>query len=138
MVKKMDDSTPFLCSFKCVTGEEVLAEICKTEDSLFFMVSNPIILKEMASINGREGTLSMGLSPRKWLTYGAEDVTLVNKNHVVSISQLDKFGIEFYQKALIAAKISTPIRKKIETSDNVGYMGKIDSTRNKLERLFNK
>lgn len=127
----------FFCSFKCITGEEVLAEICGTEDSVF-LVSNPIVIREVSSINPREGTISMGISPRKWMAYGSEDLTIVNKTHIVSMSQLDKFGVDFYQKALLAAKVANPIRKKIDTKDNTGYMGNIEKARTKLERLFDK
>ncbi len=49
---------------------------------------------------------------------------------------MDKFGTEFYRKALIAAKCSSPIKKKVESKDNVGYVGKIKDHRNLLEKMY--
>ena len=52
------------------------------------------------------------------------------------MSELDKFGIDFYKKALVAAMASTPIKKKVETKDNSGFVGKIEAFREKLEDMF--
>ena len=68
--------------------------------------------------------------------YANEDLTIVYKQHVVSVSEMDKFGADFYQKALIAAKCSSPIKKKVETEKNTGFIGKIDQLRRKLDQDF--
>ena len=68
--------------------------------------------------------------------YSSEDMQVVYKQHVVSISELDKFGVEFYNKALIAAKASTPVKRKVETDRHSGYVGKIEAFRSKLEDMF--
>ena len=64
------------------------------------------------------------------------DMTLVNRTHVVSMSELDGFGVEFYEKALIAAKVTSPIKKKVESKNNSGFIDKIEPFRTKLEDLF--
>jgi hypothetical protein len=78
-----------------------------------------------------------GLIPRKWMLYSNEDLTIVYKQHVVAVSEMDKFGVDFYKKALIAAKCSSPIKKKVETEKNTGFIGKIDNMRKKLEDKYN-
>ena len=84
----------------------------------------------------QKGVVVSGLVPKKWLLYASDDVTIVQKQHVVSMSELDKFGIDFYKKALVAAMASTPIKKKVETKDNSGFVGKIEAFREKLEDMF--
>ena len=68
--------------------------------------------------------------------YANDDMTIIYKQHVISISELDKFGAEFYNKALIAAKISSPIKRKVETKDNIGFIGKVNDSRTLLENIF--
>ncbi len=135
----MNDQEPFFATMKLVTGEEILAEIMASEESgsEFFIVGNPIVINETNHVDTQKGVMISGLVPKKWMLYASEDLTIVNKHHVVSISEMDKFGTDFYKKALIAAKISTPIKKQVETEKNTGFIGKIESFRKKLDGLYN-
>ena len=130
----------FFATFKLVTGEEVLAEVCLADenDTEFFIVSNPITITEMNSVDQEKGAIVSGLVPRMWMTYSNDDTTIINKSHIISMSQLDKFGADFYSKALLAAKSSSPIKRKIDTSKNTGYLGNVDKFRSKLERILKK
>ena len=129
---------PFFATIKLTTCEEVLCEIMPQEENgtEFFVLANPIIISESNQINPEKGIIVSGLIPRKWLMYANEDLTIVYKQHVVSVSEMDKFGADFYQKALIAAKCSSPIKKKVETEKNTGFIGKIDQLRRKLDQDF--
>jgi hypothetical protein len=132
---------PFYCTFKIVTGEEILAEVSSEHqnDEDFFIVVNPIVIHEMTTIDHEKRVLATGLAPKKWLQYSSgDDMTIIYKNHVVSMTELDKFGVEFYNKALIAAKMASPIKRRIETRTNSGFVGKIDNARNRLEKIFRK
>lgn len=122
-----------------ITGEEVLCEIMLTEENgeEIFLVSNPIVFDESSQIDAARGVVLSGLIPKKWMMFADDGMTAVNKKHVVSMSELDKFGIDFYNRALIAARASTPIKRKIESEDNSGYIGKIDKIRDKLNKAFN-
>lgn len=132
---------PFYATLKLVTGEEILAEVCHEldhdTDSDFFTVFNPIVVEEMTKIDQRRGVMMSGLVPKKWMTYSGDDLTIIQKHHVVSVSEMDKFGVEFYQNALKVARVSSPIKRNIKTTDNTGYVGQVNSSRDKLERIFN-
>jgi len=131
-----DDS--FHATVKLVTGEEILTEIveCEENGQDFFLFHNPIIITENNHVDMQKGVVVSGLVPKKWMMYASEDMQIVYRQHIISISELDKFGVEFYRKALMAAKASTPIKKKVETKRHSGYIGKIESFRNKLESMF--
>jgi 4-hydroxy-L-threonine phosphate dehydrogenase PdxA len=131
-----DDS--FFATVKILTGEEILTEVmlCEENDEQFFVFHNPIVISENNHVDMQKGVVVSGLVPKKWLLYASDDVTIVQKQHVVSMSELDKFGIDFYKKALVAAMASTPIKKKVETKDNSGFVGKIEAFREKLEDMF--
>ncbi len=133
------EDTPFYATLKLVTSEEILSEVMaqEEEDTQFFILSNPIVVVENNQIDVEKGIVLSGLVPRKWMLYSNEDLTIVYKQHVVAVSEMDKFGVDFYKKALIAAKCSSPIKKKVETEKNTGFIGKIDNMRKKLEDKYN-
>ena len=134
----MQDS--FHATFKLVTGEEVLAEVSVTEENNteFFIVSNPIVISEQMQLNHEKGVAVSGLVPKKWMMYSNDDLTIIYKHHVISISEMDKFGTDFYHKALIAARVSSPIKRRVQSESNVGYVGKIDQSRKLLEDMYEK
>ena len=130
--------TPFFATLKLITSEEILAEVMPQDEegTEFFVVSNPITINESHQIDSEKGIVMSSLAPRKWMMYSNEDLVIIYRNHVVSISEMDKFGEDFYKKALIAAKCSSPIKKKVETKNHTGYVGKIDKLRKRLERHY--
>ena len=130
--------SPFFATLKLVTSEEILGEVMPQEESgtEFFVLSNPITISESHQVDPEKGMVMSSLSPRKWMMYSNEDLVIVYRNHVVSISEMDRFGVDFYKKALLAAKSSSPIKKKVETKNHTGYLGKIESLRQKLDKDF--
>lgn len=129
----------FHATIKLITGEEVLAEVMPTNEHgmEFFVLSNPITIAENIQIDQEKGIAISGMIPKKWMNFANDDLTILNRQHVISMSEMDKFGVEFYNKALIAAKATSPIKKKVETKDNSGFIGMIESFRNKLEGTYN-
>ena len=131
-----DDS--FHATVKLTTGEEILTEIveCEENGERFFLFHNPIVITENNHVDMQKGVVVSGLVPKKWMMYSSEDMQVVYKQHVVSISELDKFGVDFYNKALVAAKASSPVKRRVETDRHSGYVGKIEAFRSKLEDMF--
>ena len=132
----MNDS--FYATLKLSTTEEVLSEVMPAEENGtdFFVLQNPIVISESTQVDTENGIVMSGLVPRKWMLYSNEDLAIVYKQHVVSVSELDKFGVDFYKKALIAAKCSSPIKKKVDTKNNTGFIGKIERMRKKLDKDY--
>ena len=128
----------FHATIKIITGEEVLAQVmpASENDKSFFILSNPIVVHENMTIDQEKGVAVSGLIPKRWMVFGNDDLTIVNREHVVSMSELDKFGVDFYQKALIAAQVTSPIKKKVEAEDNSGFIGRLESFRKQLESYW--
>ena len=128
----------FHATIKLITGEEVLAEVMPTNEHgmEFFVLSNPITIAENIQIDQEKGIAISGMIPKKWMNFANDDLTILNRQHVISMYEMDKFGVEFYNKALIAAKATSPIKKKVETKDNSGFIGMIESFRKKLEGTY--
>ena len=100
------------------------------------MINDPIVINESMQIDHQKGIAVSGLVPKKWQLYASDTMTIIQKEHVISISEMDKFGVDFYMKALLAAKMSSPIKRKVDSSENVGYVGTVDETRLLLELLY--
>ena len=132
----MNESFP--ATIKLITGEEILAEVTLMNEngSDFFLVNDPIIISETIQVDHQKGVAVSGLVPKKWQLYASDSMTIINKQHIVSISELDKFGADFYSKALMAAKLSSPIKRKVESRDNVGYVGNVGDSREYLEKMY--
>ena len=128
----------FYATIKLITGEEILAEATLTEEngSEFFLVNDAIVVNETMQVDHQKGIAVSGLVPKKWQLYASDSMTIIQKQHVISISEMDKFGVEFYMKALVAAKMSSPVKRKVDSSENVGYVGTVDETRMLLEDLY--
>ena len=131
---------PFFATIKMTTGEEVLSEVMVTEenDVTFYVLRNPIVVTENTTVDPMKGVVMSGLIPKKWLMYSDDDMTIVHTQHVVTMSEMDKFGVDFYKKALIAAKVSTPIKRKVESKNHSGYLGKIQAQRDQIKRMYDK
>ena len=132
----MNESFP--ATIKLTTGEEILAEVTLMEEngSDFFLVNDPIVISETMQVDHQKGVAMSGLVPKKWQLYANDSMTIINKQHIVSISELDKFGTDFYNKALIAAKLSSPVKRKVESEENVGYVGNTKDSREFLEKMY--
>ena len=132
----MNDSFP--ATIKLITGEEILAEVSLMEEdeSDFFLVNDAIVISETMQVDHQKGVAMSGLVPKKWQLYANDSMTIINKQHIISISELDKFGTEFYNKALIAAKLSSPVKRKVDSYENVGYVGNVSDSREYLEKMY--
>ena len=131
-------SEHFFATIKMITGEEVLSEIVVTEEHgvEFYVLKDPITISENTSVDPIKGIAFSGLIPKKWMLYANDDMTVVHKQHVITMSEMDKFGVEFYRKALIAARVSTPIKRKVESTDHSGYLGKVNDQRDLIKRMY--
>lgn len=131
----MKDS--FYATIKLLTGEEILSEVMQEEmhGVSFFVLSNPIIMEEMFDIDN--GNVKGGTIPKKWLSYANDDMHIVNTNHVITMSELDSFGIDFYKKAIIASRLHSPIKREVQSKNHSGFLGHTKTIREKLEEIYN-
>ena len=128
----------FHATLKLITGEELLAEVCLSEEGgqEFFLINDAIVINETMQVDQQKGVAMAGLVPKKWMNYSSDSMTIIYKQHVISVSELDRFGVEFYKKALVSARMSSPIKKKVSSTENVGYVGSIDESREYLEMMY--
>ena len=129
----------YYATVKLVTGEEILAQVTPAEENgvEFVILSEPITVNQANSIDQDKGVAHSNLIPRKWLMYSAEDMVIVHMDKIITISEMDMFGIEFYKNALVIAKLSSPLKRKVGSKQHRGYLGEIEEARRKFEKIFN-
>mgnify|MGYP003337077200 CR=1 FL=1 len=129
----------FYATVKLLSGEEVLCQAIHVEEEgqELYLLSDPIVIDESSRLDPERGVAMSGMSPRMWMMYSNDDLVAVRKDHVITISEMDKFGKSFYEKALLIAKVSTPVKKRVDQSEHLGYLGEVDERRAYLERIFN-
>ena len=128
----------FYATLKMTTGEEVLAEVmhCEEDGARFLILHNPIIMEE--TFSEEEGRFVVGQGARKWLQYSSDDMVIVNFDKVITMSELDKYAAEQYQKYTYIAKLKSPVKREMQTKDHSGYLGSIEDSRKYLEDMFNR
>ena len=129
-------STNFYATVKMSSGEEVLSEVMVTEENgdRFLLMHNPIVIEDTYSFE--DGMPKV--SARRWLRFSQRDTTLVNMRDVITMSELDKYGVNYYMKYLIVAKVNTPVPREMKSTEHNGYLGNIEDYRKGLEDLFDK
>ena len=131
---------PFFATIMMTSGEEVLAEVCQNEEHgvEYFILFNPIVIEENYNYDDLTGALTPKITSRKWLRFSQDDMVIVHMDKVITISELDKYGISYYQKYLLVAKIKSPVRREMQSKEHTGFLGTVDEQRKQLEDLFNK
>lgn len=130
---------PFYASIKLTTGEEILTEVYLTEEKgeEVVLLSEPVVVDERSYFNDVKNAYITQYVPRKWLVTSNEDLIILKKEHIITMTEVDKFGKQFYLKSLLAAKVSSPIKRELNTEEHTGFLGSIEKQREYLESLFN-
>ena len=129
----------FHAVIKLVSGEEIYAQVSWIEHDQLLLVGIAVTVKEDV-LTPQPGVMHHVLVPNMWMKFSGEDTFVLNKDKIITISELNDSAIEFYNeclhKALAASKqfIST---NKTRVSNSKGYVSKVDDARNLLEKLYN-
>ena len=127
----------FYSTIKIVTGEEIVAKVIYLEDEDKVMLEDPLLVEMQRS---RKGALEIaGFSFKEWMSATFEDMFVLNREHIVTMSEIDPTIKEFYIKTLERMK-----RRKMlaNTADKLprksGYVGSVSKFKKSLEDIFKK
>jgi len=122
----------FPATIKLTTGEEIFAIVLPEKD--FLMLYEPVIISEIKTING-----DYGYKIEPWLKTASDDMFIVNRNNIITLSECKDKDIINYHLKFIAKKnmigYVDPYEEKL--SKKQGYVSNVDIMRNKLEQLLN-
>ena len=128
----------FYATIKLVTGEEIISKICYLPEEDKILLEKPLQVEEAKQ---KKGNLEVsGFSLKEWITATFEEMFVIDKEHVLTVIEIDEHIQKFYEKTL----------KKIEVHKNyaggrgkklprhAGYLGSIEEKKKSLEDIFNK
>lgn len=122
----------FPATIKLTTGEEIFAIVLPEKD--FLMLYEPVIISEIKTMNG-----DYGYKIEPWLKTADDDMFIVNRNNIITLSECKDKDIINYHLKFIAKKnmigYVDPYEEKL--SKKQGYVSNVNIMRNKLEQLLN-
>ena len=134
-LKKAEED--FFASVKLISGEEVLAQVCYLPDDDKVVMNRPLQV-EMA--RQKKGNVEIaGFALREWVMATFDEMFIVNKTHILTMTELDPTIKTFYEQTLSRienAKNLTKLGNKLPRKS--GYLGSIQDKKRSLEDIFKK
>jgi hypothetical protein len=122
----------FPATIKLTTGEEIFAIVSTEKD--FLLLYEPVIISEIKTLSG-----DYGFKIEPWLKTADDDLYIINRNNVITLSECkDKDIISYHLKFIAQKNINgyvDPYEEKLGKKQ--GYISNVNIMRNKLEQLLN-
>lgn len=127
----------FYATLKLVSGEEIVSKVCYLPDEDKILLDKPLQVEHAKQKKGHVEVT--GFAFKEWVSATFEDMFVIRRDHVLTMSELDNEILDFYEKTI----------RKIESGRNLtgrgnklprrsGYLGSIQETKKSLENIFNK
>jgi hypothetical protein len=128
---------------KLNNGEEILGKAILTEDngeSLIF-ISEPVQIQNvMKELDDGRVVKAMGFS--RWMQFSDEDFYILREKDIITIATMSK-EVMFMYESFVSDDDEDEHNGSLKNSDRhvnpdkkMGYLGKIDEARSKLEKIF--
>ena len=134
-LKKAEED--FFASVKLISGEEVLAQVCYLPDEDKVVMNRPL---QVEVARQKKGNVEIaGFALREWVMATFDEMFIVNKTHILTMTELDPTIKTFYEQTLSRienAKNLTKLGNKLPRKS--GYLGSIQDKKRSLEDIFKK
>ena len=127
----------FLATLKLVSGEEVISMVLYLEDEDKVLLSNPFSVEQSRQ---KQGQLEItGFSFKEWVMASFDDMYIISRDHIITITETKGPIEEFYKKNLEKIQSSKQLlHKPNKLPRKSGYLGSINDTKNTLENIYKK
>ena len=127
----------FLATLKLVSGEEVISMVLYLEDEDKVLLSNPFTVEASRQ---KQGQLEItGFSFKEWVMASFDDMYIISRDHIITITETKGPIEEFYKKNLEKIQSSKQLlHKPNKLPRKSGYLGSINDTKNTLENIYKK
>ena len=127
----------FLATLKLVSGEEVISMVLYLEDEDKVLLSNPFSVEQSRQ---KQGQLEItGFSFKEWVMASFDDMYIIGRDHIITITETKVPIEEFYKKNLQKVESSKQLlHKPNKLPRKSGYLGSIAETKNTLENIYKK
>ena len=127
----------FFATVKLITGEEIVSKVVYLEDEDKVMLENPL---QVDSAKQRKGALEIsGFSFREWVCATFDKMFIINRNHIITISEVEGPIVDFYKETLKRMENGKSLTGKGDKLPRgSGYLGSVTDMKKSLENIFNK
>ena len=127
----------FLATLKLVSGEEVISMVLYLEDEDKVLLSNPFSVEQSRQ---KQGQLEItGFSFKEWVMASFDDMYIIGRDHIITITEVEGPIKEFYEKNLEKIQSNKQLlHKPNKLPRKSGYLGSINDTKNTLENIYKK
>ena len=127
----------FLATLKLVSGEEVISMVLYLEDEDKVLLSNPFTVEASRQ---KQGQLEItGFSFKEWVMASFDDMYIIGRDHIITITEVQGPIKEFYEKNLEKIQSNKQLlHKPNKLPRKSGYLGSINDTKNILENIYKK
>ena len=127
----------FLATLKLVSGEEVISMVLYLEDEDKVLLSNPFLVEQSKQWQGQLEVV--GFSFIEWVMASFDDMYIISRDHIITITETKGPIEEFYKKNLEKIQSSKQLlHKPNKLPRKSGYLGSIADTKNILENIYKK
>ena len=127
----------FFATVKLITGEEIVSKVVYLEDEDKVMLENPL---QVDSAKQRKGALEIsGFSFREWVCATFDKMFILNRNHIITISEIEGPIVDFYKETLLRMENGKALNGKGgKLPRGAGYLGSVTDMKKSLENIFKK
>jgi hypothetical protein len=127
----------FYATVKLISGEEIVAKICYLEDEDKVLLENPL---QVELAKQRKGQLEVtGFSFSEWISATFDNMFILNRHHILTMTEVDGQIVEFYEKTLQRLENGKSLSGRgNKLPRGSGYLGSVKEMKKSLEDLFNR
>ena len=127
----------FFATLKLITGEEIVSKVVYLEDEDKVLLENPL---QVDSAKQRKGALEIsGFSFREWVCATFDKMFILNRDHIITISEIEGPIVDFYKETLLRMENGKALNGKGgKLLRGSGYLGSVTDMKKSLENIFKK
>ena len=127
----------FYATVKLITGEEIVSKVCYLEDEDKVLLENPL---QVELAKQRKGQLEVtGFSFSEWISATFDNMFILNRHHILTMTEVDGQIVEFYEKTLQRLENGKSLSGRgNKLPRGSGYLGSVKEMKKSLEDLFNR
>tara|TARA_Y100001963_G_scaffold56218_1_gene78602 strand:- start:206 stop:619 length:414 start_codon:yes stop_codon:yes gene_type:complete len=122
----------FYATLKFKNGEEIFAKVAPSEeeDRTMLLISHPVTICEIKVKGG-----IAGYKVEPWLKTSSEDLLVINMNDLLTISESSDLEMIMMYQTFVADSVKNKNNQE-SMSRKMGFLGKVDDTKNLLEKIY--
>ncbi len=114
----------FYATLKLVSGEEVVAKVCYLPDEDKLMLDRPLAVETAKQKKGHMEVTGFAL--KEWISATFDEMFIIKRDHVLTMTELDETIEEFYIKTLSKLESAkTLVGRGSKLPRRSGYLGSI-------------